>query len=103
LPIKRLIEVIRPGMEYVQYAPALHAVLVRFAVFISLPVLCSTLATCRYLETFVVESWVEHLRSHERVTVAARAASERASAFDMGDTPPIITHLSYAPEEQGDR
>jgi hypothetical protein len=36
------------------------------------------------------------------VIVAARAASERATAFDMGDTPPIITHLIDAPEEEGD-
>jgi hypothetical protein len=27
----------------------------------------------RWLETFLVESWVEHLRQHARITVADRA------------------------------
>ena len=26
----------------------------------------------RYIETFVVESWAEHLRQHERVTISDR-------------------------------
>ena len=50
----------------------------------------------RYVETFVVESWAEHLRQHERVTVADRADEERARAFHMGETPPIVSHLIYA-------
>jgi hypothetical protein len=32
----------------------------------------------RYVETFVVESWSEHLRQHERVMVSDRLADERA-------------------------
>ena len=50
----------------------------------------------RYVETFVVESWAEHLRQHERVTVADRVAEERARAFHIGETPPIVSHLIYA-------
>lgn len=50
----------------------------------------------RYVETFVVESWAEHLRQHERVTVADRAAEERAFAFHIGDAPPTVSHLIYA-------
>ncbi len=57
----------------------------------------------RYLETFVVESWAEHLRQHERVTAADRTDQERASAFHIGDTPPIIAHLIYAHDVEGDR
>ena len=45
-----------------------------------------------YTETFVVESWVEHLRQHERVTVADRAVLERAREFHLGAEPPNITH-----------
>jgi hypothetical protein len=30
----------------------------------------------RWLETFLVESWVEHLRQHARITVADRALQE---------------------------
>lgn len=50
----------------------------------------------RYVETFIVESWAEHLRQHERVTVADRAVEERALAFHIGDAPPIVSHLIYA-------
>ena len=57
----------------------------------------------RYLETFVVESWAEHLRQHERVTVADRAAQERASSFHIGETPPVVSHLIYAHESMSAR
>lgn len=57
----------------------------------------------RYLETFVVESWAEHLRQHERVTVAERATQERASAFQISEMPPIVSHLIYAHEAEGER
>lgn len=57
----------------------------------------------RYLETFVVESWAEHLRQHERVTIADRAAQERASSFHVGDAPPVVSHLIYAHEIISDR
>lgn len=56
----------------------------------------------RYLETFVVESWAEHLRQHERVTVADRAIEEYARAFHISDTPPMVSHLIYAHETRGD-
>ena len=47
----------------------------------------------RYLETFVTESWGEHLRQHERVTAEDREAEQRAQAFHLGPEPPRITHL----------
>jgi MFS family permease len=46
----------------------------------------------RYIETFVVESWAEHLRQHERVTVSDREIEARAIAFHRGDGPPKVTH-----------
>jgi len=46
----------------------------------------------RYIETFVVESWAEHLRQHERITVSDREAETRAFAFHLGDGPPKATH-----------
>jgi MFS family permease len=45
-----------------------------------------------YTETFVVESWLEHLRQHERVTVADRALLEKARAFHVDKEPPRVTH-----------
>jgi MFS family permease len=50
----------------------------------------------RYVETFVVESWAEHLRQHERLTVTDRIAEERALAFHVGDEPPLMSHYIYA-------
>lgn len=47
----------------------------------------------RMLECFMVESWLEHLRQHERVTVADRELLEAARAFHLGDAPPVVTHL----------
>jgi MFS family permease len=52
----------------------------------------------RYLETFVVDSWAEHLRQHERVTVSDREMEARARAFHQGLEPPKITHLIAARE-----
>lgn len=47
----------------------------------------------RMVECFMVESWLEHLRQHERVTVSDRALLEQARAFHLGDAPPRVTHL----------
>jgi hypothetical protein len=47
----------------------------------------------RYVETFVAESWADHLRQHERVTAADRAVEERVEAFHLGPDPPKTTHL----------
>jgi MFS family permease len=51
----------------------------------------------RYVETFTVGSWAEHLRQHERMTVADRALQAEARAFHVGDTPPVVTHFIAAP------
>jgi MFS family permease len=53
----------------------------------------------RYLETFVVESWAEHLRQHERATVADRQIWERARSFHLPEGPPTVSHLVYAYHE----
>jgi hypothetical protein len=46
----------------------------------------------RYIETFVVQSWAEHLRQHERVTVSDREIEAQAFAFHQGVNPPTVTH-----------
>ncbi len=48
----------------------------------------------RYLETFLVESWLEHLRQHERVTNADRIVQEKVSRLLESET--RITHLIAA-------
>jgi MFS family permease len=47
----------------------------------------------RYIETFLVESWGEHLRQHARVTHEDRAIQQRAHSFHRGEKPPHVTHL----------
>jgi hypothetical protein len=49
----------------------------------------------RYLESFVVESWLAHLRQHERVTAADRAVQAIARAFHRGAEPPRVTHFVH--------
>jgi len=49
----------------------------------------------RYLESFVVESWLEHLRQHERMTAAARAVQRIAHEFHCVGEPPRITHFVH--------
>jgi MFS family permease len=46
----------------------------------------------RYIETFVVESWAEHLRQHERMTVGDLDIETKAWAFHLGAGAPKVTH-----------
>jgi len=49
----------------------------------------------RYLESFVVESWIEHLRQHERMTAADREVQAAARAFHRDAEPPRVTHFVH--------
>jgi MFS family permease len=49
----------------------------------------------RVLESFVVESWLEHLRQHERITAADRAVQAIAHAFHRGEEPPRVRHFIH--------
>lgn len=48
----------------------------------------------RYVEAFLVESWVEHLRQHERVTETDRALQAELEALLL--SPPDVTHFIAA-------
>ena len=50
-----------------------------------------------HTEIFLVKSWVEHLRQHERVTVADRDVEEAARAFHLGPERPLVRHLIAEP------
>jgi MFS family permease len=50
-----------------------------------------------YLETFVVDSWEEHLRQHARLTVADLEVERRAKSMHRGPEPPVVRHLLWAP------
>jgi quinol monooxygenase YgiN len=45
------------------------------------------------VETFTVESWLEHLRQHDRVTNADRVQQDALAAFLVADTPPLVRHF----------
>jgi predicted MFS family arabinose efflux permease len=46
----------------------------------------------RRLEAFMLESWLDHLRQHERVTVEDRALQERVRRWQRGSAAPRVTH-----------
>jgi MFS family permease len=50
-----------------------------------------------YREVFLVESWLEHLRQHERQTVTDQEIKSRVESFHKGEAPPIIRHLIARP------
>jgi MFS family permease len=50
-----------------------------------------------HTEIFLVKSWVEHLRQHERVTVSDRDLEARARAFHAGPERPVVRHLIAEP------
>jgi predicted MFS family arabinose efflux permease len=47
-----------------------------------------------YLETFLVDSWAEHLRQHERLTRADHSVTELVQNLVSGT--PIVRHLAYS-------
>ena len=46
----------------------------------------------RFIETFLTDSWLEHLRQHQRVTKADRMVEQVVRRFQIGDGPKT-THL----------
>jgi MFS family permease len=53
----------------------------------------------RILETFLVESWLEHLRQHERVTNADRVLQETVGRFQTEGTPKITHFVAAEPDQ----
>ncbi len=49
----------------------------------------------RFLETFKLDSWLEHLRQHERVTHADREQQELVHRFQL-EGKPMVSHLIAA-------
>jgi hypothetical protein len=52
----------------------------------------------RFVETFLVESWLEHLRQHERVTNADRVLQTQVQGFQL-EGAPKVTHMIAAERE----
>ena len=64
---------------------------------ISWTVLADVAAPDRYTEAFVVESWIEHLRQHARVTRADRHILDHARSFHTAAAPAVVTHYLVEP------
>ena len=47
----------------------------------------------KYLEHFVTETWVEHLRQHERMVQSDVVFASTARSFHIGEHPPAVKHL----------
>jgi MFS family permease len=52
-----------------------------------------------FLEIFLADSWLEHLRQHEHVTQADRAVQDRV--ISLAEAPPHVTHLVAAQLPEG--
>ena len=48
-----------------------------------------------FVETYVVRSWAEHLRQHERFTAEDLAIRDRVRSFHIGDDPPAVSHFIH--------
>ena len=57
----------------------------------------------RYVETFLAESWTEHLRQHQRVTKADREIERRIRSFCIEGQRGRVLHLLHvrSPEKKG--
>jgi hypothetical protein len=51
----------------------------------------------RFVETFLVASWVEHLRQHERVTNADRLQEEVVLRFNSTSEPKVTYFIAAEP------
>jgi MFS family permease len=52
----------------------------------------------RFVETFVVDSWINFLRQRERYSAPDRALRDHAWNFHRGESPPAVSYMLYARE-----
>ncbi len=47
----------------------------------------------KFIECYMIESWLEHLRQHERMSVSDHEVIEKAGSFHEGKEPPRVFHF----------
>ena len=57
----------------------------------------------RFLETFLLDSWIEHLRQHERVTEADRALQDAVHRLQLEGAPTVTHLIAVEPGDAADR
>uniref|UniRef100_UPI00117B3CF2 MFS transporter n=1 Tax=Citrifermentans bremense TaxID=60035 RepID=UPI00117B3CF2 len=88
----------RPGIDY-SYVPYLPPPGRDGAFFWS--VFYDPAVPGRFVETFSNETWVEHLRQHDRITKADRQVEDAVRAFQIDGEPPKVEHLIHADLDDG--
>ena len=49
----------------------------------------------KYIESFILPSWIEHMRQFERLTEHEKEIEEKVSRFHIGNDPPKVKHLLF--------
>jgi MFS family permease len=52
------------------------------------------------VEVYLVDSWAEHMRQHERLTAEEREAEKRLAALAVAGTEPVVHHLVAVDEDE---
>ncbi len=99
-PVLILIEYRIHLADKIEFTHALHAVralrmrdgAIRWGIF------QDTAQPERFVETFVMDSWLEFLRARERMTAADRVIRDRARSFHRGKEDPHVSRMIYARE-----
>ncbi len=99
-PIRVSIEYLVAPERYVEFTHAVHELrgvrlrdgAIRWGIF------RDAVNPTHLNETFVMESWLDYLRSRERYTAEDRAIRDRVIALHTGPEPPRVTHQIYARE-----
>ncbi|HEV2247814.1 MAG TPA: MFS transporter, partial [Terriglobia bacterium] len=57
----------------------------------------------RFVETFVVDSWIDFLRQRERYSAPDRTIRDHSWSFQQGESPPAVSYMLYAREAVDNR
>jgi hypothetical protein len=64
---------------------------------------CDASNHTRYVEIFFSETWADHLRMHERTTLADKELQDRVNSYHTLKGPPKISHFTYDTRTSRDR